>query len=260
MAEDGSLEPANREPGSAARRRRLAVDYLQRHREVEGWLEDTSARVTDHLLQAQPELGVAGDVMEIGVHHGRYFIVLANGISSAESAIAVDLFADQRDNTSQSGQGNWAAFVANVACFAPLARVELVQANSTALGDDFVAASSGVRFISIDGGHDRATTRSDLRLAERLATSGAIVALDDIYRPDWSGVTAGLARYLGEGGGLRPFAFIPNKLLLTTDARWAEVYRETMRRAFADYCDRLRPQLQLFEFDDMLLVWDTPRR
>jgi hypothetical protein len=251
-------DTSNRE--AVAKRRRLALAYLQRHREVEGWLEDTAARVTDHLLQAQGELGITGDVLEIGVHHGRYFIVLANGLAPAESAIAVDIFTDQHLNTSRSGAGNWSAFVTNVARFAPLARVEIVQANSTELGDEFVTARNGVRFVSIDGGHDRATTCSDLWLAERLATTGAIVALDDIYRPDWSGVTAGLATYLGAGGALHPFAFIPNKLLLTTDAAWAETYRESLRRGFADFCDPFRPALELFSFDDVLLIWNQPQR
>ncbi|MGH2614204.1 MAG: class I SAM-dependent methyltransferase, partial [Thermomicrobiales bacterium] len=184
-----------------ARRRRLAEAYLERHRDVEGWLDDTTARVTDHLLQAQSELGITGNVLEIGVHHGRYFIVLANGLADGESAVAVDLFADQQLNISQSGKGSWTAFVWNVARFAPLTPVAMVQANSTDLGDEFIAARQGMRFVSIDGGHDRATTCADLWLAERLATTGAIVALDDIYRPDWSGVTAGLARYFAERGG-----------------------------------------------------------
>ncbi len=227
---------------------------------MEGWLEDTAARATDHLLQAQTELGVRGNALEIGVHHGRYFIVLANGLAAGESAVAVDLFADQARNATQSGHGNWAMFVANIARFAPLARVEAIQADSAELGDEFVEVRRGVRFVSVDGGHDRATTCSDLWLAEKLAVSGAIVALDDIYRPDWSGVTAGLARYLDEGGSLRPFAFVPNKLLLTTDVDWAEVYRERLRQGFPDHCDRIRPRLELFAFDDLLLIWATPQR
>jgi hypothetical protein len=257
---DSSCEPVTDESYPDAKRRRIAEIYLKRHGEVEGWLEDIAARVSDRLLQAQAASGITGDVMEIGVHHGRYFIVLANGLVPGESAIAVDIFSDQHLNTSRSGKGNWTEFVSNVARFAPLAHVDIVQANSTALGDDFVAARCGMRFISIDGGHDRATSCSDLALAERLATSGAIVALDDIYRPDWSGVTAGLAKYLSDGGTLRPFVFIPNKLLLTTDAAWAESYRDLLRQEFAAYCDRLRPSLELFWFDDVLLIWDRPQR
>ncbi|MGH2614203.1 MAG: hypothetical protein ACRDJC_03105, partial [Thermomicrobiales bacterium] len=61
-------------------------------------------------------------------------------------------------------------------------------------------------------------------------------------------------------GGLAPFAFVPNKLLLTTDLEWAARYRELLREAFADFCDRHRPRLELFAFDDILLVWDKPQR
>jgi hypothetical protein len=234
--------------------------YLGRHTEVEGWLDTIAARATDALLQAQTQLDLRGNVAEIGVHHGRYLILLANGLTHGESAVAVDLFANQSRNTTQSGRGNWTALVSNIARFAPLARFALVQADSTQLGDDFIATWRGMRFISIDGGHDRATTRSDLWLAERLSVNGTIVALDDIYRPDWSGVTAGLAKYLGEQGALRPFAFIPNKLLLTTDAGWAEIYRDVLQQGFATHCDRFRPALEVFAFDDVLLLWDHPQR
>lgn len=251
--------PSTESEAIRRRRRRLAEAYLARHREVDGWLADTTARATDHLLQAQTELGVRGNVLEIGVHHGRYFIVLANGLAAEESALAIDLFADQARNATRSGSGDWVELVANIARFAPLARVEVVQADSAELGDEFIAARYGVRFASIDGGHDRATTCSDLWLAERLAEQGAIVALDDIYRQDWSGVTAGLARYFAEGGALHPFAFVPNKVLLTTDGRWAEEYRGRLRQGFPDYCDRFRPRQELFAFDDLLLIRDTPQ-
>lgn len=223
-------------------------------------MDDTTARVTDWLLQAQRDRGVTGNVMEIGIHHGRYFLVLANGLGENEAAVAIDVFDDQHLNRSQSGHGNWTTFVWNVARFAPLARVELVQANSTDLGDEFVAANRGMRFVSIDGGHDRATTSSDLWLAERLVTAGAVIALDDIYRPDWSGVTAGLAHYLANRGALHPFAFVPNKLLLTTTTEWAETYRAMLRQGFGDYCDLHRPRLECFGFDDLLLIWGDPQR
>ena len=235
-------------------RRRHAQEYLAHHREVDGWLEDTSALVTAHLLEAQTKMDLRGNMLEIGVHHGRYFLVLATALEDQEYAVAVDVFDDQSKNTTASGRGNWSVFIQNVARFAPLARVHVVNADSSTLGHDFVARFHGMRCVSIDGGHDRATTCSDLRLAERLMVDGGIVALDDIYRPDWSGVTAGLARYFHQGGQLVPMAFIPNKLLLTTSGAIAETYREILRTNFGEYCDRHHPEQEFFEFDNVLLV------
>ena len=83
----------------------MAELYLERHAEVEGWLDTIAARATDALLQAQTQLDLRGNVAEIGVHHGRYLILLANGLTDGESAVAVDLFANQSRNTTQSGRG-----------------------------------------------------------------------------------------------------------------------------------------------------------
>lgn len=241
-----------------AERRGYAEDYLDRHQEVQGWLEEIAARATDMLLQAQTSLGLHGDVLEIGVHHGRYFLILANGLVDDEIAVAVDLFDDQGANLTRSGRGSWTHLVWNAARFAPLARMEIIQGTSTHLHERLISRNR-MRFVSIDGGHDRATCCSDLWLAQRVTGSGGIVALDDIYRVDWSGVTAGVARYYREGGALVPFAFVPNKLLLTTDTHWAERYREALRREFGPYCDRDHPSLECFEFDDVLLVLNHPK-
>lgn len=247
-----TMQSANRTRDDAGRN--LAEEYLAHQHEVEGWLDETAARVTAHLLRYQVKLGLTANVLEIGVHHGRYFLVLATGLAAEESGVAIDIFDDQQFNVSRSGKGDRYTFEANLARFAPHVPVEIIQAESTALGADFVSNHAGMRFISIDGGHDRATACSDLWLSEKVIIDGGIVALDDIYRPDWSGVTAGLARYFAQGGTLTPFAFIPNKLLLTTDAQWAERYRAILRADFSSHCSLDHPRLEVFAFDDVLLI------
>ena len=79
-----------------SRARRYAKDYLERHREVEGWLSDIAARSTAHLLEMQSELGVAGNVLEFGVHHGRYFIALLGGLQPGEIGVAVQTYSMPR--------------------------------------------------------------------------------------------------------------------------------------------------------------------
>jgi hypothetical protein len=208
----------------------------------------------------QGHRAIGGNVLEIGVHHGRYFILLANGLKEDEVAVAVDIFERQDLNVSLSGRGSWPALIENLGRFAPLAHVEIVPADSTTLDDAFVSRYRGMRFVSIDGGHHRAVVCSDLWLAERVLCRSGIVALDDIYRQDWSGVTAGLSRYLGQGGGLVPFALIPNKLLMTTDRAHADSYKAALREEFPNYSDVHRHGVEVFEYDDVLLVWEKPQK
>lgn len=88
--------------------------YLRRGcRNVGGWLFPYSARFIDSLLALQLESGVRGAVGEIGVHHGKLFILLALGRRPDEAAFAIDVFGDQHLNTDASGAGDRDIFVAN---------------------------------------------------------------------------------------------------------------------------------------------------
>ena len=200
-------------------------------RTVEGWLSPTTASMIANLLIEQRRAGLHGDVCEIGVHHGRLFLVLANATASAERAVAVDVFGDQQKNVDASGSGDRAVFERNLATFAPRATVEIMEESSLDLHRTGFP-SRRFRFVSIDGGHTAATVENDLRLAEQTLIKGGIVALDDILSSHWTGVLTGLAAYVAAGGTLVPFALVPNKLLLTTDGSAADRGRAWLRRLF----------------------------
>jgi SAM-dependent methyltransferase len=244
------------DPGAPPPSHGPELAYLRTHMEtVEGWLDTTAAAVIHRLLRYQAAAGIGGNVLEIGVHHGRLFLLLALAAARGEHAVAVDLFDDQHLNASHSGSGDRAMLERNIRNHAPDATVQIVKANSTGLGEEFVRAHAGMRFVSIDGDHSREGTFSDLRLAERLVVRGGIVALDDVYRPAWSGVTAGLHRYYRDGGKLVPFAMVPNKLLLALDDHYCRDFRSAIAREFAHELSKTPAQRRLqqfFEFDDVL--------
>lgn len=223
--------------------------YLVNQEAVEGWLWSTTSHVIAALMQSQQVLGLGGGAMEIGVHHGRLFILLALGLAPEEEALGIDLFEMQDQNFDQSGKGDLDALNHNLQTHAPGANVRLLKANSLGLGGEFCHAERGKRFVSVDGGHSRATTANDLWIAQNVLCDGGIVALDDIYRLDWSGVTAGIAQYFARGGALVPITIVPNKILLTTSVRWADVYRDELRNHF--HFDT--PQ-EFFEFDRVNII------
>ncbi len=198
---------------------------------VEGWLSPTTASILAQLLVEQARAGLRGNVCEIGVHHGRLFLVLANALAPGDKAVAVDVFGDQDKNVDRSGQGDRDAFERNLRRFAPNAPVEIVQQSSLDL-ERLGFLSHRFRFISVDGGHNALTVASDLRLAERTLLGHGIVALDDILSTHWTGVLTGLAAYVAAGGTLVPFALVPNKLLLTTDQAASAQGRALLRRLF----------------------------
>lgn len=89
--------------------------YLRRGlRTVEGWLNPLSALMISHINAAQTEFGVRGGVGEIGVHHGKLFILLHLMLREGERSFALDVFERQDLNVDQSGRGDRERFLENV--------------------------------------------------------------------------------------------------------------------------------------------------
>ena len=73
------------------------LDYtvFDGHRHVEGWLEIGAISGLMLISETQRAKGIAGSLAEIGVHHGRLFIVLSLLRTEEERALAIDVFEDQ---------------------------------------------------------------------------------------------------------------------------------------------------------------------
>jgi hypothetical protein len=198
---------------------------------VEGWLPRMSAIIIAHLSVSQVRSGLRGDVCEIGVHHGKLFCLLANSTLSDEVAHAVDVFGDQHKNVDNSGFGDRDIFERNVAKYAPLATLDIIQESSLDLGRTSLM-NSRLRMVSIDGGHTSEIVLNDIRIIEQCLVKGGIVVLDDVLNPHWLGVITGIADYYHLGGKLVPFAGSPNKIYLTSDEESARAYKHNLSLAF----------------------------
>lgn len=212
--------------------------YFQGIDSVEGWLIPTTAIISNELMRFQTASKISGNVCEIGVHHGRYFIALATGLMPSERGVAIDLFEDQHENIDNSGHGNRAVFEHHVSRFLNPNCIVVMKANSTRLEPSEIIRHGDVRFFSIDGGHTESITENDLRLAEKCISADGVVAVDDIINVSWTGVLGGVARYLQRDAGLVAFAMPPQKLLLCRPGR-VEFYRNYLRNAFSGAIHKL---------------------
>lgn len=218
----------------------LVSSRLDRYRrdgihQVQGWFDVESAEVMAVLLCHQVESGVTGGVAEIGVHHGRSFLLLANGLREGEVGVALDVFEDQERNTDRSGLGDRARFEANLLAHAPEAEVRVVAASSLDVTPATARETFGeARMFSVDGGHTAEITRHDLTVAEAAVAERGVVVLDDLLNGHWLGVLTGTSDYLRGGGGLVPFAYSANKLYLAPSTAVAAEYAAHLRRALPD--------------------------
>lgn len=210
----------------------LLHSYLRRGLPaIPGSCDHTTATLIALLALHQQDIGVEGDIAEIGVYLGKSFLVLANCLRHGEKITAIDTFealvADNPDV--MGGVGNREVFAANVGRWAPAARLEIIEQSSNKLEQGFYDGRR-VRFFSIDGGHSIALTKNDLWVSQRVLTPRGIVLLDDILNVHWTGVITGLFEYWREGGTLCPAALIPNKLVLAPSEEDARLYKEFLRQ------------------------------
>jgi cephalosporin hydroxylase len=175
------------------------------HRAVPGWLKEGAISALIAFGKWQQENNCLGDAAEIGVHHGKLFILLANLRRQDEQAFAVDIFDDQHLNPDRSGCGDLARFKDNLGFYANEAGVEIIKKDSTQLtrADFYRGKKGNIRLFSIDGSHTAAHTLSDLTIAAQLLSTDGLICLDDFYNPDWPGVQEGFYRFLSSDRSFR---------------------------------------------------------
>ena len=213
------------------------MNHLQRyidsgHFKVEGWLLPLAIQGVVALSEAQKLRGVVGSVCEIGVHHGRFFILLHLLTQPNESSAAWDLFENQTENKDASGSGDRIRFESNLRVHGcGFRRIRIFSENSLRLTKGMILEGAGgkVRLFSVDGGHTAEVTANDIKLAAEVLTEGGILLLDDCFNESWPGVAEGTFRCLiDQCVSIVPFAIFGNKLAFTTDLDAAEAYRKAL--------------------------------
>lgn len=179
------------------------------------------------MVARQRSIGVAGGVAEIGVHHGKLFILLYLLGHSSEKAVAIDLFEDQHLNIDSSGSGDLAKFSRNLDRHADSTRLVLHKGNSMDLSRPGLMrlAEGPLRFVSVDGGHTADITVHDLGTAEAAIAGGGIIVVDDVFNEQWPGVGDGVRRYFERRRDLVPFAIGANKTYFCRPSH-RDIYRD----------------------------------
>lgn len=226
-----------------------AYRYLYYSEYIEGWMYQTTALAMMELLWLQEEAGFAGNIAEIGVHHGCSALALIAAARPGETMIAIDLFDRQDLNVDGSGAGSLTAFQTHLQYLFPSAQVRTIAKSSTDIrGAEKEHGLVGLRFFSVDGGHTLALTLNDLQIADASLAPHGIALLDDVFNPGWPGVISGLFAFLAEGPDLVPFAIFPNKIFLCR-APFVEFYRKSCRGVLEFAIDKDDMELQKHSVD-----------
>lgn len=194
-------------------------ELSRKARRIQGWFE--AAGLFGLIDDVQHREGVAGDLFEIGVHHGKSAVVLGNMARTGEALGVCDIFGSQSGNASGSGSGDRAIFERNMHVFAPECRVRVFECLSSSLTTDQIGEA---RFFHVDGGHLTEEARSDLELAAAVVVDGGVIVVDDPFRPEWPGVTEAILQFVADHPDSATVALGFNKLVLARREH-ADMYR-----------------------------------
>jgi Methyltransferase domain len=197
---------------------------------IEGYMSRLDAFVFREILVGQIKSGISGSLVEIGVHYGRSFFVLASGRSGDESSLGVDLFEDDELYKNPQAIGRLAGFNANCQkLHFSFSSSEIMKQDSLKLSpDDIVRRVGRVRFFSVDGGHMYQHLANDLLLAAKVMVPGGIISVDDILNPLWPEVSIATFDWLRSPSvPLVPFLSTQDKLYIC-NRDYADFYRRLL--------------------------------
>jgi Methyltransferase domain len=194
---------------------------------IEGYMDRLDASLYRELIVAQIKSGIAGSLVEIGVHYGRSFFVLASGRSGTEKSLGVDLFEDDELYKHPHRIGRLVGFKSNCQKLGfQFSSNEILKKSSLELSPDEIVNRVGrVRFFSIDGGHMYQHVTNDLLLAEKVMVTGGVICMDDILSPLWPEVSIATFDWLRSAAcPFVPF-LITNAKLYICGREYANYYR-----------------------------------
>ena len=206
---------------------------------IEGGFEKSMLEPLQLINRFQKENKIGGSVMEIGVHHGKFFIPLMLLTEKGESAVGIDIFEDQEKNIDDSGKGDLEIVQSNIERLRnPWNKVDLIKRDSLTLNAldkvELLQKYGPFRIVSIDGVHTVYHTVNDLLFAQDVMQGGGVVLVDDYTNIHWPGVHEGVAHFFLENTPkIRVFASARNKLFLT-DLTYYRRYFNLFHEAFCN--------------------------
>jgi predicted O-methyltransferase YrrM len=196
-----------------------AIEYCRTGiRSVPGWFADDDAFLFVLVDAAQRQVGVCGDLLEVGAYLGQSAILLGYLARDAERVHVCDVFDEPAALDAESGR-EWNRFYGSLTRDRFEANYRRFHSTMPevhhALSDDTLPAlaSGSFRFVHVDGSHAYQTVRSDALATKRLLAPGGIVVFDDMTTRHTPGVQAAVWEAVAVDG-LVPLA-LTNKLYAT---------------------------------------------
>ena len=185
-------------------------------RAIPGWFWPVDMFLFLAVDKLQKMQHVTGDILEIGVYHGKSAVLLGNFLRSDEELMVCDTFDSEsiREHNLSENQKYYAnlqrqTFEKNFAQFHSQPP-RIFACSSTDL-IKYLHPSNRFRLIHIDGSHLYDVVREDIKLSRQLLQDNGVVVFDDYRSPHTPGVSAALWDAVLHQS-LHPFCLSPSKM------------------------------------------------
>lgn len=229
---------------------RISKFVVHGRKRTAGWTSRIDAEIFVTAMLDQTRRGAKGDTLEIGVHHGRSFLLQNLCAGDGEAAIAVDIFDRQDLNVGhRSGNGDLEKFTSNLARYGDVAKAKILQTSSLGLTTaELKTHPDGLRFGHIDGGHWFAAVLSDLRLTADCAGGDCVIALDDFFNPDFPDVAAAYYEWIREKPEFVPICASKAKVYLCRPGAEQLYFDALLRNDYLRFHFKAKTQLLNHDF------------
>jgi predicted O-methyltransferase YrrM len=173
--------------------------------DVPGWFNVDDCGHFHLILSMQSNLGLRGDVLEIGSYHGRSTAVMAACLQPGERIVVCDAFEAETDDP-YSDRPSPEKLLANIAKVNPGLDTSRIVIHKCYSNDLKLGAEERFRFVHVDGGHALEQALFDLNLCKPHVVPQGIIALDDNAHPGYPGVEEAARRFLQENSDIRVLA------------------------------------------------------
>lgn len=157
-------------------------------KKIPGWLGYVDFEIFKTLNSSSISNNAA---LEIGVHYGKSALAITC-FSKNRKIYVIDIFGNQGDNIDSSGSGDEKIFLKNMKKFGvQKERIVIDNRMSSEVTPNDIKSSVGlISFFHIDGGHHKKAVTSDIKLACSVSSDDCVIAIDDMFRPEWPEVSS----------------------------------------------------------------------
>jgi len=218
-----------------ARLDRFLADGYQR---IRGMSSRFAAAICGHIIRRQTELGITGDLLEIGAFEGRFFIAMAMLLQAAEHAVGIDVFTWPDDRVHERFLANCAEAGLRSGSYSAW------KADTRSLGAHDLRSrlpNQAARFIHVDGEHTADNLSHDLELAHAVLHPDGVIVLDDMLHPGYPTLIVTVLDHLERHPEMRLLCIIDRESItaaakfLICRADRIEKYESDLMTSFAPY-------------------------